>query len=367
MSTTAYKPPIKLSMEAQYPLIRSILDLPHEVIARILFYRFRQDKTFEYIYPMIMTCREMYYQFHQILYTLKPLFLGVSKHRNIGICSKEGITHLVESRLCEHIRRINLSISSFLLLSSKVYQSFILDNLFHFKNLKVVTVKIMSVSWLTCLNKLPRSVLELELVLVDSIRIPWSNSPDFTQYPPEFQLKAFRFKAHFPITKNKYYKIAFLNKLWNGNNNSGGNNNTSMHAPELVFDSNEGDYYNFPKNDKSSPAIICRFLQCLLDYNRNTLEYIELKMASIAMLFTPKSNFYFPMLKLIIVDQTSQIPIYLVRQLLGPNGAIMFVLNSLKPEAIKLTLTEDNKLLRKRAQYDQGIIKVLKDQFINLN
>lgn len=303
---------------------------------------------------MIMTCREMYVNFHHMLYTLHPLMIDISKsskRQQRGVCSKEGLDHLiVDSDICRAIKKVNFTIYLRLLFSAKKYQVFLIDSLSKFVNLTTVTIQINSISLLDCVYKCPSKLVNLKLVVRDSGRRRW-HVPQFSGTPC-FQLKTFRFRTAHPIKKGRSYKVVF---------NSLGANAGENLTPEIILVSDEApNKFEFAMGDKSLLAIICRFLQELLDYNRQSLEYIDLRMTNISFLFPTKLNFQFPNLKLIKVDQTSQVPVYLIRQLLAPNHAVLVIVNTLKPEIIKLTITRDNQLFRQRFSITLGIVRTTK-------
>ena len=284
----------------------SVLLLPFPVLARIMYETFKSnDFELGLILPMLYTCKYVYYTYNFMLFTLQPLRLnfGVYKDKSLSIPLSKLSYLLLNERICPKLQMLYITIIPTLLNRKAINET--LTNLDRFQSLSQLTIKVKSINFLVqYLKYFPVTLIYLKVVVIRNVQFYLKlKCLDI----PRFSLKVLKFQL---LTHSQ----------------------TSLRVVNTLVS------VNFRTSLKLNPSIIhvYQVLSQLLYMNRESMEYLELDMLNLNQVFLILSDMYhfagpefFPNLKLIKVDQTTNYPVFQVSTWLSNSGTIIYINNYL--------------------------------------
>ncbi|RCK63349.1 hypothetical protein Cantr_10141 [Candida viswanathii] len=293
-------------------------------MARVLYEAFKMsDFQLRLILPMLYTCKYIYRNYNFMLFTLKPLRInfGGSKHKKLSLPMCKIPYLLLNERICPRLRLLHITIVPNLLNRNSIND--MLNNLGKFQNLSQLTVKVKSISCLIqYLKYFPVTLTYLKVILIKYAQLYLNLK---CMVIPQFQLKVLKIQS---LTHSQI-SLSFVNSLVSSNFRA-----------------------SFKLN--SSIVHVYQVLSQLLYLNRSSIEYLELEMLNLNQLYLVLNNNYhfsgagyFPNLKLIKIDQTTNYPVFQILAWLSNCETIIYVNNYLS-----------NFLVIKNTEPHHGILEV---------
>ncbi|RCK55419.1 hypothetical protein Cantr_03716 [Candida viswanathii] len=253
----------------------SILILPHEVIAKILQYKYARDRQLKNVYHMIRTCKEIYYNHVSLLYTLEPVVVSLAKYppavslESLRLLNKTGINRWVKT--LEWVLTPKIT-------TTKKYQDAITSCISSFPNLTSVCLSVSSLDLLSHLTKLPASVTKLEINITTQVNPAW-NMGDIPQDLPKLKLKVLKFKSFYPLSLKKYYYPIVRSTLVS---------KSPLYSWLAIND-------NIPHAHKNSPINqVCQILAALTYNAKSTLQYLHIEKLHPVFLFRVMDTVFYP-------------------------------------------------------------------------
>ncbi|EGW32109.1 uncharacterized protein SPAPADRAFT_50699 [Spathaspora passalidarum NRRL Y-27907] len=285
----------------------TFVDLPDHIIQRVIYFRYVQDESFIHLFPLFLTCQALYAYYH-MLYTLKPIIATDTKH-----------PHAVPKRVLQGMSNdLRMSIRKMILFLPATID-------LHRFNLTSLTLD----GGFACFYKLyelPNTITSLKFV-VSSSKGYHRWKLDFREVP--FKLVVFKFKYLLWGSKS-----SFLN-------------------PMAIFTSQ----FSAP------PLQLSLFLLHFITSQKDTLKYLDIEMFSIGLIFGTRTFPIFPTLKLVKVDQMSEMNKPFISQVLNNGQTVLLIINTLKSEIIKLEISaKDSSVSREKFHIEDRILSRLKSQ-----
>lgn len=252
-----------------------ILVLPHEVIAKILQYKYARDLKLKNVYNMIITCKEMYYNHVSLLYILEPVVVSLAKYPN-GI-SIESLQLLNKTGICKQVKCLDWILTP-KLTTTKKYQEFIINCISYFPRLTSMQLSVNSLDLFANLTKLPPSVTTLEINITTQVNPAW-NLVDISQNITKLKLKVLKFKSFYPLSLKKYYYPIVRSTLVS---------KSPLYSWLAIND-------NIPNAHKNSPINqVCEVLAVLLYNSKSTLHYLHIEKLHPVFLFRVMDRLFYP-------------------------------------------------------------------------
>lgn len=279
----------------------SILVLPYPIIARILYECWKERYKVCLILPILYTCKQLYYGYKYMLYTLRPLVIinksTKTTDKDCILCSAF-IKLLQDSRICQKLDTLCLNFSP-AMFNNKLILS-IVTKLNQFSNLTHLIINVKSIEWLVqWIKHFPTTITIIKITLIkhavsSSLSL---NTESFSI--PKFQLKQLKFQSLVPLQKkNLRYGLNMISP-----------------APASTYTSQtlqERHKYKLPLFQTG------QVLANLIHANRESLKFMELEMINLNEIclilqqqygFNNQCSKYFTALNLIKVDQCTDYPI----------------------------------------------------------
>lgn len=291
------KPDMK-SMEEESPI--SILALPYPIIARILYECWKETYKVCLILPMLCTCKQLYYGYKYMLYTLRPLVIINKSTKNTGkdciLCS--GFLKLLQdTRIRQKLDTLCLHLFP-AMFNNKLVLS-IVTNLNQFSNLTHLIIHVKSMEWLVqWIKHFPTTITILKITLVKHVMSSSSSLNTETFSIPEFQLKQLKFQSLVPLQKKKLcYGLSIISTA------------ASTYTPQTIEERYKSNLPLFQTG---------QVLANLIHANRESLQFMELEMINLNEIylilqqqygFNNQCSKYFTTLNLLKVDQCTNYPI----------------------------------------------------------
>lgn len=332
----------------------SILILPHEVIAKILHYKYVRDQQLKYVYHMIKTCKEIYYNHVSLLYTLEPVVVSLAKYPN-GI-SVETLRLLNKSQISNQVKWLQWVLTP-KITTTKKHQDMVINCITDFPRLTSLHLSISSLDLLTNLTKLPTSVTSLEICITTQVNPAW-NMEGISRDIPKLNLNVLKFQSFYPLSLKKYYYPIVRSTLVS---------KSPLYSWLAIND-------NIPTAHKNSPINqVCEILAVLLYNARFSLQYLhieklhpvflfrvmEVAFYPISFLTPPLSDLSdcneFPELKLIKVDNSYLLTDDLLLKFLGQKKEKLIITDFMfQKEVIEVRIDEFQtifKIIHHRNEY----------------
>ncbi|CUM65331.1 uncharacterized protein PRCAT00002966001 [Priceomyces carsonii] len=301
----------------------SILQLPEELIARILYFvhiESYQSKASHFgdLLSMLYTCKFLYYKFEYMIYTLKPLILKNKSKSSPGksLLKKIASNCLIQQRIRVLSIEDSVPQKRFLvnfLFKDQVSEDLILDNLQSLLGLRTLVISSHSGSITKYLLNAPSSLtsfeLHLETTFSTNLRFRYTLESIIEQINLLDSIKDFNFSlqnikitSSRPIVKSKIHSIFLLGSF----------------RIDEDYDNLAANYFNssivrkFDKFNHPRKQILHNFghlVHRILTLNKSSLKSIELQQFDFALIMGRHSKvetvFLFPTLKLLLIDNIS--------------------------------------------------------------
>lgn len=296
----------------------SILTLPFPVMARVLYETYKLSHSeLRLILPMLCTCKYIYYNYNFMLFTLYPLSLNFSSIKQSPLAiPKSHIPYLfLNETICRKVQMMYVTIIPTLLNRRLINDT--LRKLSQFQSLSHLTVKAKSINCLIqYIKHFPITLTYLKVIVIKHVQfyLVLKNIEI-----PKFHLKVLKFQS---LTHSKM----------------------NLSVVSLLFLS------SFPSALKlnQSEVLVYQVVGQLLCHSRKSIEYLELEMLSLNQVFMMlntsyhfSGSGYFPNLKLIIVDQTTNYSMFQISTWLNNCKTIIYINNYLSKFVI-IKNNEDN-------------------------
>ncbi|CAX41586.1 conserved hypothetical protein [Candida dubliniensis CD36] len=286
------------SMEEESPI--SILALPYPIIARILYECWKETYKVCSILPMLCTCKQLYYGYKYMLYTLRPLVIINKSTKNTGkdCISCSGFLKLLQdTRIRQKLDTLCLHLFPAMFNNKSV--SSIVTNLNQFSNLTHLIIHVKSMEWLVqWIKHFPTTITILKITLVKHVMSSSSSLNTETFSIPEFQLKQLKFQSLVPLQKKKLcYGLSIISTA------------ASTYTPQTIEERYKSNLPLFQTG---------QVLANLIHANRESLQFMELEMINLNEIylilqqqygFNNQCSKYFTTLNLLKVDQCTNYPI----------------------------------------------------------
>ncbi|KAI5956208.1 hypothetical protein KGF54_000683 [Candida jiufengensis] len=269
----------------------TILDLPSNVIDKIMFERWIIDKKIKNVLSFLYTCKFIYNNHKNIIFKLTPLTLGLYKN----YIDDKIIQSLVENNL---VKRIN---------SVYAYPKCCSNYISLFKNLRIVSISTSFNDLLQIIERLPKTTTILSITLTKI-------SKDIISSP-----------ASIPNLSLKYLKFNSLKCIKRADKRS-----ILKHISNNSTTDSLTNYYQ-----QNSPAKqISKLIATLIKENISTLQNVSMECISLTQIYLAlvDSNFKFEIDKMIDTinfDQTTHIPLINCEKWLKVVSKLIYINNYL--------------------------------------